>query len=299
MEPGGTVTAAYRLPTDRRGIVHIGPLLATASDPFGLTSRSVRGVADTDLTVLPRIDAILPLPFTVGYDPLAGAEHPNALGRAGEDFYALRPYVVGDDLRRVHWPSTARTGDLLVRQDEQPWQGRVTVLLDVRRLAVGGAFEEMVTAAASVVTTCRRRGDRVRLVSTDGTDTGSVAAHAQLDALMEYLAAVEPTPSGSLQPSLGALANGGGTLVAVLGTPPQGDLDSVLAIRTRFGSLTIVQFPGSSARGGACVAPTIVDRARVRVVRVEPGTQFAGTWNQVMGRSGRAPELAHTPLEGR
>lgn len=281
--PGETVTAAYRLPTEHRGIVHIGPLLAIATDPFGLTQRTARHVADTDLTVLPRIDAILPLPFTVGNDPLAGAEHPHALGRVGEDFYALRPYIVGDDLRRVHWPSTARTGDLLVRQDEQPWQGRVTVLLDVRRVAVDhAAFEEMVTAAASVVTSCRRRGDRVRLVSTDGTDTGSVAAHAQLDALMEYLAVVEPTPAGSLQPSLRALSVGGGTLVAIVGALPQGDLDAVVATRTRFGSLTIVQIPGREKRAMARVAANVVQRGHVRVVRVEPGTRFDDTWNQVM-----------------
>ncbi len=70
--------------------------------------------------------------MTTGNDPLAGAEHPNALGRGGEDFYALRHYVVGDDLRRVHWPSTARHDELMVRQDELPWQGRATVLVDVR-----------------------------------------------------------------------------------------------------------------------------------------------------------------------
>ena len=76
---------------------------------------------------------IRPLPQTHGRDPHAGAEHPNAVARSGEDFYALRPYVVGDDLRRVHWPSTARHDELMVRQDELPWQGRATVLLDVRR----------------------------------------------------------------------------------------------------------------------------------------------------------------------
>ncbi|MEJ7583192.1 MAG: DUF58 domain-containing protein [Acidimicrobiales bacterium] len=286
LEARHTVTAAYRLPTGRRGIVHIGPLSATVSDPFGLTRRAIPGVADTDLTVLPRVDAILPLPFTVGNDPLAGAEHPNALGRVGEDFYALRPYVVGDDLRRVHWPSTARTGDLLVRQDEQPWQGRVTVLLDVRRVAIDdGAFEEMVTAAASVVSSCRHRGDRVRLVSTDGIDTGSVAAHAQLDALMEYLAVVEPTLGGTLQPALGALSAGGGTLVAVLGGVSQADLDAVVAMRTYFGGLTVVQFPGRSAGTTAQVAPTVAQRGRLRVVRVEPGVRFADIWNQTMGRS--------------
>ena len=74
------------------------------------------------------------MPHSVGRDdPHAGADHPNVLGQGGEDFYTLREYVVGDDLRRVHWASTARRGELMVRQDEVPWQGRATVLLDARR----------------------------------------------------------------------------------------------------------------------------------------------------------------------
>src|SRR5207245_397722 len=86
----------------------------------------------TQLTVYPRVDPILPLPQTRGHDPHAGADHPTALG-SGEDFYALRAYQVGDDLRRVHWPSTARLDELMIRQQEMPWQGRATVVLDVRR----------------------------------------------------------------------------------------------------------------------------------------------------------------------
>ena len=151
--------------------------------------------------MLPPVVALLPLPYTLGDDPLAGAEQPNHLGRTGEDFYALRPYVVGDDLRRVHWPSTARTGELLVRQDEQPWQGRVTVLLDVRRTTTDQAgFERMVTAAASVIAASGRRGDLVRLVTTGGIDTGAMSGHAQLEALMEHLAGRRAHAVGGARP---------------------------------------------------------------------------------------------------
>jgi len=57
------------------------------------------------------------------------------VGRVGDDFYALRPYVVGDDMRKVHWPSTARRDELMVRQDELPWQGRVTIPQPLRDYA--------------------------------------------------------------------------------------------------------------------------------------------------------------------
>ncbi|MGH9086046.1 MAG: DUF58 domain-containing protein, partial [Acidimicrobiales bacterium] len=135
---GERTVAAYRLPTDRRGIVRIGPLDVVVGDPFGLTNLATEAAQAVEVTVFPRVDAIEPLPYTTGHDPLAGARQPNSLGRTGEDFYALRPYTVGDDLRRVHWPSSARHDELLVRQNELPWQGRTTVLLDVRKAAHAG-----------------------------------------------------------------------------------------------------------------------------------------------------------------
>lgn len=118
---GNTATrAAYRLPTEERGIFDIGPLEVSLSDPFALATSTFTSVGVTQLTVYPRIDAIQPMPTAQGHDPHSGAQHPRALLGAGEDFYALRPYEIGDDLRRVHWASTARLDDLMIRQDEMP-----------------------------------------------------------------------------------------------------------------------------------------------------------------------------------
>src|SRR3546814_16616002 len=125
-----------------------------------------------EVTVYPRIDEIQPLPYTTGHDPLAGARQPNSLGRTGEDFYALRPYVVGDDLRRVHWPSSARHDELLIRQNELPWPGRTTVLLDVRKAAPNrDSLEVPVHVAATVVAATASRPDLVRLVPTNCADS--------------------------------------------------------------------------------------------------------------------------------
>ncbi|HEX8803578.1 MAG TPA: DUF58 domain-containing protein, partial [Acidimicrobiales bacterium] len=133
LSEGAAAVATYRLPTERRGILRVGPLSVVVGDPFGLTRTTVEAADQVEVTVYPTVVDIEPVPFTAGHDPMAGTLQPHALGRAGDDFYALRPYVVGDDLRRIHWPSTARHDELLVRQQEQPWQGRTTVLLDVRR----------------------------------------------------------------------------------------------------------------------------------------------------------------------
>ena len=189
--------AAYRLPTDRRGIVSIGPLQVVVSDPFGLVDLATPAAPEVQLTVLPHVDVVTPLPYTAAHDPQAGIRQLNALGRTGEEFYALRPFAVGDDLRRVHWPQSARVDELLIRQNEEPWQGRTTVVLDTREATHRGeSLEVAVSAAASVVAATTRRQDLVRLVTTAGYDSDFAPGQDHVQALMEHLAVV-PTSSGA------------------------------------------------------------------------------------------------------
>lgn len=283
LEPGETTHAAYRLPTEKRGILTIGPLQIVLTDPFGLARVALVGAGESELTVYPRVDTVAAVPHTTGDDPHAGAEHPNTLGRSGEDFYALRRYVVGDDLRRVHWPATARHDDLMVRQDELPWQGRATVLLDVRAATVPpAALESAVSAAASVVMASWRRQDLVRLVSTDGADSGFATGHAQMEAILEHLATVEPTVDNEFRRVGERLGRSsiGGALVAIVSEMPQAELDALARLRTRFGSLTVVQLHRSSwdpsadepTGGGASSSFLQVTRSR----------PFAASWNRTM-----------------
>ncbi len=207
LAPGASARAAYRLPTERRGILTVGPLDIELTDPFGLARVALTASGASELTVFPHVDELAPLPLTTGNDPLAGAEHPNSLGRGGEDFYALRDYVVGDDLRRVHWPSTARHDELMVRQDELPWQGRATVLVDVRSSTnTRDSLELVISAAASIVSAGAHRQDLIRLVSTDGADSGFAAGHAHIEAIMEHLASVEAANDAGFRRVLDRLA---------------------------------------------------------------------------------------------
>jgi hypothetical protein len=222
--------------------------------------------------------------MTTGNDPLAGAEHPNSLGRGGEDFYALRDYVVGDDLRRVHWPSTARHDELMVRQDELPWQGRATVLVDIRSSTnTAESLELVISAGASVIAAGSRRQDLVRLVTTDGADSGFAAGHAHVEAIMEHLASVEATNDAGFQRVLDRLvaSAGGGALIVMVALPSPADLDRLARMRHRFGSLTIVQFDRSSWDPSA--PPNGGGRQSNSVLRVTRDASFADTWNQVAG----------------
>jgi uncharacterized protein (DUF58 family) len=293
LEPGVTSRAAYRLPTEKRGIVRIGPLDVVVTDPFGVASSATEAAPVSELTVFPWVDEIVPVPHTSGDDPHAGADHPSALGRTGEDFYALRPYVIGDDMRRVHWKSTARRDELMVRQDELPWQGRVTVLLDVRRSGhTADSLELAVSAAASVVSASWKRRDLVRLITTDGTDLGFAAGMPHAEAIMEFLATVPATSGGSLRGTIDALgaASRGGAVVAVVGSIAETELTTLARLRGQVGSVTIVHFHSSCwdsdapSEPGGLVAPGII-----RVTRERP---FRDAWNGAFqrGRAARAAE---------
>ena len=220
LPPHASARAAYRFATERRGVVTVGPLLVELTDPFGLARLSVPAAGRSELVVYPRIEPLVALPLSAGNDPMAGAEHPNWWGRGGEDFYALRAYVVGDDLRRVHWPSTARHDDLMVRQDEMPWQGRTTVVLDDRRSVHSAeSFERAVSAAASVVTAGSNRRDLVRVITASGMDSGFNAGRGHVESLLEALACISPGDEADLAGPAGLLAptGVGGGLVVLTG----------------------------------------------------------------------------------
>jgi uncharacterized protein (DUF58 family) len=283
MAPRETARAAYRLPTERRGVFSIGPLQVEITDAFGLSSRTIPVAAASELTVYPAVDRIAPLPQTHGHDPHAGSDHPTALGFTGDDFYALRPYEIGDDLRRVHWPSTARLDELMIRQLEMPWQGRATVLLDTRRNThTADSFEQAVSAAASIVNACWGRGALVRLATAGGLDTGFAAGHRHVESIMEKLATVALTPDDRLEAVLAGLrgpGNSGALAAVVTGGVPASELDTLARLQRRYGSLTLVVLEGV----GGAVRPDAVPEGET-VIRVTSQTSFADAWNAAMTR---------------
>lgn len=281
--------AAYRLPTDKRGILEIGPLRVVLTDPFNIARVTMTASGVSELTVYPHVDTVVPVPLTTGNDPMAGAEHPNALGRTGEDFYALRQYQVGDDLRRVHWPSTAKHDELMVRQDELPWQGRATVLADIRAGAnTSESLELIISAAASVITASSRRQDLVRLITTDGSDSGFAAGHAHVESIMEHLAAVEASHDAAFRRVVDRVARSstGGAFIALVANMATVEIEQLTRLRQRFGSVTIIQFHPSCWDQNAPVPdPREVAPGVLRATGSRP---FVDLWNASMRRSGRS-----------
>ncbi|MGD9750181.1 MAG: DUF58 domain-containing protein [Acidimicrobiia bacterium] len=302
--------AAYQLPTDKRGALTVGPLELVVADPFGLCESRTTGLGTSQLVVYPHIDELLALEHASSHDPQATSRHPNALGRVGDDFYALRPYVVGDDLRRVHWPSVARTGELMMRQHELPWQERTTVLLDVRSGAHrGDTFERAVSAAASVLVAAHGRGDQIRLVCTNRSDSGFGLGPSHLDALLHHLALLKTDGRAALQTGLDDLVRKGvgGSLVIVVGALNSADVPRFNGITRRFGTVATVVFePGAdptiSAAATATAAAATDQQGGVAIsglphlLRCNPGDHFATLWNRSslvgVGRGRSAPAAA-------
>jgi uncharacterized protein (DUF58 family) len=134
----------------------------------------------------------------------------------GDEFAALRVYVPGDDLRRVHWSTRARRGTRMVRQNERPRQPRCTVLLDVRSASYeSDEFERAVELAAGYVSAAITQGDETRLVSTAGLDSHPGIGAGHLDLLLQELALVELEPGRSFTIGAASLDAGDDSLVIV------------------------------------------------------------------------------------
>lgn len=262
LEPAARIRASYRLPTRRRGIITVGPLEVELGDPFGLTQAAVVAAPASTLVVYPAVDVISAASRSDGIDP-HGWRTPG-LQTGGDEFHSLRPYVIGDDLRRVHWPSTARRDELTVRQDERHQQGRTTVLLDVRRAVHNEvSFERAVSATASLIVAATLRGDEVRLVTTDGTDSGYGAGGLVVSAMLEYLAAVATTDRGAE-----VRVDHPGTLVAL--TTPAGM--STTGSAAGPGRRYLVVFERSPDDGAGPIGGR-------DTVRVGVDDDFAGAWS--------------------
>jgi uncharacterized protein (DUF58 family) len=218
IEPGGTRELSYQIRSDTRGKFTIGPLRVRVADAFGLVEISRSFSTTSTLVVTPKI---YPLPRAAAPSSWLGEGDGGmrTISAIGEDDAAPRAYQNGDALRRVHWRSTARYGELMVRREEHQWRNSASVFLDTRRSAHGGSgssatFEFAVSAAASIGAHLASEGFRARLI----TEAGEIAPRGTFqDTLLDMLAVISPSREVSLAPGAAALTHAGGQLIAVLG----------------------------------------------------------------------------------
>jgi uncharacterized protein (DUF58 family) len=230
----------YTLRSEVRGRYALGPLRLRLTDAFGMSevTRSFTGV--DRLVVVPKVH---PLTGTDGSGQWSGTGESLTRNAAasGEDDVATREYRYGDDLRRVHWRSTARRGELMVRRDEQPRQMRATILLDTRTTGhrgdgPGSSFEWAVSAAASVAVHLAEQRYGVRLLTDDTTAGWTTASTTEgAGAVLDDLAVVRLAGPGALADAVTTLTRtgGDGMIVALLGEAGQDEVEALGALGRR------------------------------------------------------------------
>jgi uncharacterized protein (DUF58 family) len=208
--PGQTASTSAVIEAEKRGVYAIGPLAVQTMDPLGF--RSYRRTLDVEaqLIVYPR-----PIPIRiVETDTLAQgapAREVGALRGAGGDFYGLRDYVCGDELRRVHWPTTARLGRMSVVEQTQATAREIVVALDLSRAAYKdsgdgpeSALEYAVTIAASLCKHYIQSGYILSFIAGPADETLAYRNGRcnDLFEVLDYLARVEADSPRSLAETL-------------------------------------------------------------------------------------------------
>lgn len=272
LRPGRDTTVDYPVPTSRRGVVAIGPLRVTGGDPLGLVrlARTYGGVAQ--VWVHPRIHLLRAVPAGVSRS-LDGRIDKVPHGTI--TFDSLREYVVGDELRRVHWRSSAKVGELMVREQLDTSEPTIVVLLDDRapahpqvRDGIAESFEAACEAAASIVAAAAREDLPVGLhLVTD------VATGPYLDVLTRAT-----LRDGDLAATVRRLRAQrlGDTLVFLTGPGGRGDLGAVGGLR---GAYSVVLAGLFGDRDGAPVSTG----DGLIVIEAEDGQEFAAAWDGVRG----------------
>lgn len=266
LEPGETGQASYALEADKRGVYALGPARLLASDPMGLSSYTHSLGEASELVVYPT-----PIPisrsFLEGASSWGWREQANARTRgAGMDFHGVREYQSGDELRRVHWRTTARTGRLAVTEYTQGFMSDAVVALDLNRDAYrdtgegqDSALECAVTIAVTVCDDLLRQGNAVRLLTpqTVGEGADPTGEAETMTRILNHLARAQADSPLALPAVLqAALARAASETTLVYITPDAGN-PALAAVTAEFGArgARVFGFALDAASFGAAPAP--------------------------------------------
>lgn len=168
MKPKEEHEELFAVPTHKRAVIVAGPAESVRGDQLGLLRRAQKWADPVDLFVHPRTVRLLPSAAGLVRD-LEG-QVSNKITNNDLAFHALRPYVPGDDRRYVHWRTSARIGQLMVRQFQETRRSQITMILATRRdlYASDSEFELAISVTASIAAQVIRDGTQMNVVSETG-----------------------------------------------------------------------------------------------------------------------------------
>ncbi|MFZ6003521.1 MAG: DUF58 domain-containing protein [Actinomycetota bacterium] len=195
---GSEVTHRYGLRCTRRGVYEIGPLVAVASDPLGLSERETVVAKPFELLVHPRVELVSDRPLTRQFEDPPIRPPVSKPWPSGLEFYGMREYVRGDDLRRIVWRASARTGKIMVREAEQGITDHITIILDTDRGThsndgdgLSESFETGVRVAASLAVRHLREGYEIKVETNGGPLTRHLRGATSQMQMLDSLAKVD------------------------------------------------------------------------------------------------------------
>ncbi len=268
------VTAAYRVPTSRRGVVRTGPLRADRTDLLGLCRRTFILAGTSEVMVAPE-RVMLAFPTVTSNGRLGQYLRMKSWGQTGTEFHSQREYVPGDDLRRINWKTSARANTLIVRETAVEGLQRCMVVLDTQAVNYDSdGFERAITAAASAVDAAVLAGVMTRLVAPGLDLRGPAVAHESL----RWLAMVEPGDVVA-DPALTGGTGIDGLGLVVVATASAGT-EAVAAARAVAGpdDVVLVVSTMDPASGGTAF---VVDGTSLEAMQ--------NGWNQLVHGAGRSP----------
>ena len=302
IESGGEREASLQIRPEQRGRYEVGPLDLEIADPFSLARLRTTVLGTSEFVVHPRVERLLMPRDTGERRSTARAAIRQPTGPVGEDFYTIREYAEGDDLRKIHWGSTAKRGRPMIRHEETPWHTRITVILDDRRSAYGAiaehaSFDRAVSATASLLDLYQRAGYGYRLAGAYEPGLPSGKGQDHFNACLDLLAVIEP--KGRLNESdplllarlaeLEARPGAEATLVVVTGTLEDAAATAIARLKRVFRQMIVVAFPAhrygtaptqarwEGERHSREVAGLIV-RSGGRVLLLGPSDRFSSAW---------------------
>jgi len=291
-----TSSVAYTVRADVRGRYVVGPLVVRLADPFGLCELARSFPSVDHLTVTPQVVALQQVRLMGEYAG-SGESRARSVAVHGDDDAATREYRDGDDLRRVHWRSTARVGELMVRREEQPWESRATLVLDTRAGAHRGegptaSFEWAVSAVASVAVHLRHSGYKLRLVGDTGIDVDAADGYGD-GAILDHLAEVKTTAETDIAALVDRVRHrgDGGLIIAAFGLITTAEAELLSALRGSNTTCVALLIDSTSWLNLATAAREEADHAHAtsaltllrtgwRVTSVRHGDKLAALWPQ-------------------
>ncbi|WP_238993503.1 DUF58 domain-containing protein [Nocardioides caldifontis] len=303
MGPRWRRTVEYRVRSEVRGRYLLGPMTVRVDDPFGLVELRRTFQSTTPLVVTPPVTVLPPIPLA-GLWAGTGDNRPRDFAGGSAEDVTVREYRRGDDLRRVHWRSSAHAGELMVRREEQPWQSRATVFVDNRRhvhrgSGPGSSLEYAVAFAASVCLHLAQRGFQVRLVTAASAGGGDQAhaggtpdhawhqhaAVADAGPLLESLAVLADAPTVRMDTAWLADSGASGLLVAITGALDTSDQPALGRLRHAASTpMAVVLDVERWSRGGdadGARAAELLTAQGWRAVTAAPGDDPARVWQRL------------------